>query len=79
MKGMRVECARSVMIEAVRDQNSVRKARSRDSVLRRVWSQGQEITSLDGTDGNVASTIGLRPLKVSSPEFNGRLDSERRR
>ena len=76
MKGMRVECARSVMIEAVRDQNSVRKARSRDSVLRRVWSQGQEITSLDGTDGDAASTIGLRPLKVSSPEFSRGSDSE---
>ena len=79
MKGMRVECARSVMIEAVRDQNSVRKARSRDSVLQRVQSQGQGITSLDRTDGDAASTIGLHPLKVSSPEFSGGSDSERRR
>ena len=69
----------SLMAIIIRDRNSVRQARSRDSVLRRVWSQSKEITSLDGTDSDAASTIGLRPLKVSLPEFNGRSDSERRR
>ena len=46
------------------------------TVIRRVWSQGKGIASLDGSDGDAASTYELRPLRVSSPEFHVRSDSE---
>ena len=46
------------------------------TVIRRVRSQGKGIASLDGLDGDVASTYELCPLRVSSPEFHVRSDSE---
>ena len=46
------------------------------TVIWRVQSQGKGIASLDGSDGDAASTYKLRPLRISSPEFHVRSDSE---
>src|SRR6202040_3937261 len=46
------------------------------TVIRRVRSQGKGIASLDGSNGDAASTYGLRPLRVSLPKFHGRSDLE---